>query len=63
MLYDNICALCKEKGISISALEKECSIGNGTIKGWAQNNPRLDLVKKVADYFHVTVDALLSNTL
>jgi hypothetical protein len=34
-------------------------MGNGTIGRWADSNPRVDSVKKVADYFHVPVDYLM----
>lgn len=59
MVYENILKLCNEKGISISALEKSTGIGNGTIKRWETSNPRVDLLKKVCDYFSVSVDEVL----
>ena len=59
MLYANIEAKCKEKGITISALEKAAELGNATIKGWAKSSPKVDNLKKVADYFDCTVDDLL----
>lgn len=39
----------------------QCGIGNGTIGGWKTYGsiPRVDTVKKIADYFGVTVDDLL----
>lgn len=61
MLVDNIERLCKERNISICALEREADIGNGAI-GKMRNktkSPRLETVKKIADYFGVTVDDLL----
>lgn len=59
MLYANIVDLCKEKGISIARLEKECGLGNATVKGWETGNPRIDTLKAVADYFGVSIDYLL----
>lgn len=59
LLLDNIKHLCRENKISICALERTLGIGNGTIGGWGIYSPRLDIVKKVADYFGVTVDELL----
>ena len=59
MTYANIEAKCKEKGITISALEKAVELGNATIKGWAKSSPKVDNLKKVADYFGCTVDDLL----
>lgn len=60
MLVENIRRRCKEKGITLWALERELGIGNGVIAKWAHSNPRIDLLKKVADYFSCTVDELLS---
>lgn len=61
MLFDNVVSLCKEKNISIARLEKESGLGNATIRGWEHGMPTIGTVKKVADYFGVTVDALLSD--
>lgn len=51
--------LCAEKGISISALENEVGIGHGLVRKWDEVRPRVDSLKKVADYFGCTVDELL----
>ena len=59
MLYANIVELCKDRGISIARLEKECGLGNATVKGWETGNPRVDTLKAVADYFGVSIDYLL----
>ena len=60
MIYEKIAALCKERGISISRLEKEVGIGNGTIGRWSISSPTVENLKKVADYFGVSVDSLLA---
>lgn len=62
MIYENIKRLCERRGISVSRLEKEAGLGNGVVARWATGNPRLDLIKKVADYFGVTVDDLMKET-
>lgn len=61
MIYENILRLCEEKKISIARLEKECGLGNATVRGWAglQDGPRVTTLKKVADYFGVTLEDLL----
>lgn len=59
MLFCIISDLCKKRGISISRLEKECGIGNGTIGGWKTSSPRLDTLKKVADYLGTPLEILL----
>ena len=59
MILSRITALCEKKGISISKLEKECGIGNGTIARWDESVPRADNLKKVADYFSVDIKYFL----
>ena len=63
MLFDNVVSLCKERNITIARLEKESGLGNATIRGWERGVPTIGTVKKVADYFGVTVDALLAPNL
>lgn len=62
MIYSKIAALCKSEGISVAKLEKELDIGNGTIGRWGKSSPTVDKLKKVADFFGVTVDELISDT-
>lgn len=59
MLYDRIEELCKEKHIRIARLEKECGLGNATVRGWKTADPQISKLKAVADYFGVTVDSLI----
>lgn len=59
MIFGNICKLCDSKGISIAKLERELMFGNATIRGWDTSSPRVENIKKVADYFGCTVDDLL----
>ena len=62
MLLKNITQLCKEKGIAISRLERECGISNGTIGRWGTSSPTVENVRKVAEYLGTTVDALLCDS-
>ena len=62
MIVKNISTLCKENKISIARLEKELGIGNGTIGRWEKSSPTVENLKKVADYFGVTVNDLISQT-
>ncbi|MCI8978568.1 MAG: helix-turn-helix transcriptional regulator [Lachnospiraceae bacterium] len=50
MLYEKLETLCKERGISIAKLERDCCIGNATVRRWDKAFPRIDTLKKVADY-------------
>ena len=61
MIYDNVKHLCAEKGISISQLEKEAGLGNGTIGGWKTSVPRIDSVQSVAKVLKVKMEKLLKD--
>lgn len=60
MIYEKVAKLCAEKGISIRSLELTLSLGNGTVKGWKNTNPRVDLLKRVCDFFGMTLDEMLT---
>ena len=59
MIYDSIVKRCKAKGISIMQLEKSCGLGNGTVAGWKNCSPRVDLLIRVANFFGITIDELI----
>ena len=56
-----ILELCRLKGIGVSALEEELNLSKAAISKWERSYPRVDSLKKVADYFGVTVDYLISD--
>lgn len=58
-LVSNIEKVCKERGLTFKALERAAGVGNGTIRRWEVQSPRLDGLLKVADYLHMTIDELL----
>ena len=60
-LYENIKMLCERNHTNFSSVENETGLGNGVIGKWKKASPRLATVKKVADYFGVTVDFLLAD--
>ena len=62
VLFYNIKSLCDKKGISISKLEKECGLGQGTIYKWKRVSPSIDNLQKVADYFKVTINKLVKKS-
>lgn len=59
MIVKNIKCKCAEKGISLAELERLLGIGNGVIAKWSGSFPRVDNLKKVADFFCCTVDDLM----
>ena len=60
MFLNNILALCRKNGISVSKLEREVGLGNGTVSSWGKRSPSVENANKVAKYFGVTVDSLLA---
>lgn len=58
-IYDNIRLLCRDKGRKISELETELGFPRSSIAKWNENIPSVLKVKKVADYFGVTIEELL----
>lgn len=59
MLYEKIKAVCKEQDVSIAKLEKDCGIGNATVRRWDKSFPRIDTLKKVADYLSKPIEFFL----
>lgn len=59
MLATKIRALCRERKISVAQLEEKTDIGKNSIYDWNRVNPAVDKVKRVADFFGITVDELL----
>lgn len=60
-MFNKVENKAKEKGISITSLEKTLGFGNGTIRKWETSSPTVDKLKKVADYFGVSVDYFLED--
>lgn len=59
-MVEKIRELCKNRGISISKLERETGLGNGIIGKWEKfgREPKFIHIKAIADYFGVPVSAL-----
>lgn len=60
-MLEKIKELCRQKGVSITQLEQSLGLSNKAIYRWDEQMPSIDRVKKVADYFGVTVDYLISD--
>ena len=61
MIATKIEALCKKQGTTFAEVERTVGLGNGAIRRWNENSPRISSLKLVADYFGVTVDELLKD--
>ena len=58
--YDCLKKLCKEKKISLAALAKEVGLSNSATTYWKRGSiPKYETMKKIADYFGVTLEELL----
>ena len=49
----------KEKGTNFKRVEQKLGLGNGTIKRWSTQSPRLDKLVPVAEYLQVSLDYLV----
>lgn len=58
--YDEIEKLCERNDMTIAKLERELKFSNATIRRWKHASPSVANVKRVADYFGVTIDSLIS---
>lgn len=62
MFWNNFVALCAEKGVSPNAVTKEIGLSTATATNWKRGaQPRDTALLKVADYFGVSVQTLLSD--
>lgn len=63
MFFDIYRDLCKSRNISPSAAAIEMGINKGTVSIWKNKGtvPQTPQLKKIADYFNVSVDYLLGN--
>ena len=59
MVLHNIKAKCKEKGISIAALEREVGVGEKSIFKWNETMPSADKLAAVAKVLGTTSEELL----
>lgn len=59
-VYERIESLRKSMKISQGDLEKKLGFSNGSISKWKKSMPTPDRLKKLADYFCVSVDYLMN---
>lgn len=62
-IYDRVKNLCDTRGITVAKLESDCGFANTTIRKWRTiNNPSVDKIKTIAQYFGVTADYIIGMT-
>lgn len=59
-LKERIKKLADEQNLSLPALESKLGFGNSTIVKWDKSTPNADKLNKVAQYFGVSMDYLLT---
>lgn len=58
-MYEKIKKLCNKKGISIYYLEKQLDLSTGSVCKWKKSTPRITTLRKVADFFEVSIEYFL----
>ena len=62
MFYDNFINLCKRKKVAPSKAAIDAGFSKSLVSKWKANPntvPTVDVLKKMSDYFDITVDELL----
>ena len=61
-MYSRYCALRDAKGVKDATVAKETGIGQSTFTDWkvGRSVPKQEKLKKIADYFGVSVEYLLT---
>ena len=60
MLFENIVKAAERANITISAIEKACGFGNGTIGKWKTSIPKVDKLHKVAQLLGKPIEYFLT---
>lgn len=58
MLYEKIRKLCKEKGVTVTEVERELGFGRGSLSKIDKHKPSNEKIKTIADYFGISQDEL-----
>lgn len=61
-MYSVFEKLCKEKGVTPSAVAIACGFAPSVVSRWksGESNPKADKLKKIADYFGVSLQYLMT---
>ena len=60
MFYDNLKAICEERGLKITPVVLECGGTKGMLGGWKNGaSPNSDIIMRLSDRLNVSTDALL----
>lgn len=59
-IYERIENLRKSQGLSQGKLEKQLGFSNGSISKWKNSTPKVERLQKLADFFGVSVEYLMT---
>jgi len=56
--------LCKDKGVSINQMQRDCGFSSSTVYKWKDGNitPNATAIDKMAKYFNVSTDEIMLHT-
>lgn len=54
--------LCDDKGVSQRKLEQDLGLSNGSTSKWKNSSPSGDVLRKISEYFNVSIDYLMGQT-
>ncbi|MBC2370572.1 helix-turn-helix transcriptional regulator [Listeria booriae] len=60
--FDRIKELASKRNKSLKDVAIEIGLSENIFYTWKKSSPKTDVIQKVADYFHVSVDYLLGRT-
>lgn len=61
-IVERIKDLCEKKNVKIKPLEESLGLSNGAIRQWNTKSPSCDRILKVAQYFDVSIEYLLTGS-
>lgn len=60
MFYDNLRAVCEEKGTTVTTVLKELHMSTGSTGKWKEGSiPKIDTVMQLAEHLDVSLDYLV----
>ena len=59
-MKERVKLLCKKKGVSMNTAEKEIGLAKGYISKLEKSNPNMTTLQKMAEYFDVSVEYLMT---
>lgn len=62
MIYDNIVAIAKKRGLSLRKVENMAGLSSGAIGKWKTKSPQVNNLLAVAKVLKVSVNTLLKET-